>query len=116
MITQVFLEALPEQGPSPELTDADNIFSFLIGIGRSMPSFTMQTVARKKPRARFMHLGFWRVELFKIYSFFLVAQTGTPAPRLRVTVTQRQLELTIEASKRGGSILLTRPPMKRAQT
>src|SRR5260221_10548051 len=81
-----------------------------------MPSFTMQTAAYKKPRARFMHLGFWRVGLFKIYSFFLVAQTGTPGFRLRVTVTQRPLEPTIEASKRGGVILLTPAPLKRAPT
>src|SRR5260221_8298766 len=81
-----------------------------------MPSFTMQTAAYKKPRARFMHLGFWRVGLFKIYSFFLVAQTGTPGFRLRVTVTQRPLEPTIEASKRGGSIFLKPPPLKPART
>lgn len=31
MIPQAFLEALPAEGPSPELTDVDNIFSFLIG-------------------------------------------------------------------------------------
>ena len=115
MIPRAFLEALPAEGPSPELTDVDNIFSFLIGIGRSMPSFTMQTVARKKPRARFMHLGFWRVELFKTYLFFRLAQIDKLRFQLRVTVTQRLLELTIEASKRGGSILLTRPPMKQAQ-
>src|SRR5260221_14172993 len=80
-----------------------------------MPSFTMQTAAYKKPRARFMHLGFWRVGLFKIYSFFLVAQTGTPGFRLRVTVTQRPLEPTIEASKRGGAIFLNPPPLKRTR-
>src|SRR5258708_30123422 len=79
-----------------------------------MPYFTMQTAAYKKPRARFMHLGFWRVGLFKIYSFFLVAQTGTPGFRLRVTVTQRPLEPTIEASKRGGAIFFNPPPIKRA--
>src|SRR5258707_7025776 len=31
MIPQAFLDALPAEGPSPELTDVDNIFSFLIG-------------------------------------------------------------------------------------
>jgi hypothetical protein len=100
MIPQTFLEALPAEGPSPELTDADNIFSFLIG-SWEIDALLHDANGRVQKTKGEVHAS-WVLEGRAIQDLFIFPgradrQTALPAQGDRYATTIRTYDRDLEA-------------------
>jgi hypothetical protein len=100
MIPPAFLEALPAAGPSPELSDADIIFGFLIGSWDiDAVLYSQNEVARKVPGE--VHAS-WILEGRAIQDLFIFPRradrhSGLPAQGDRYATTIRTYDRTLKA-------------------
>jgi hypothetical protein len=95
MIPQAFLEALPAEGPSPELTDADNIFSFLIG-SWEIDALLYDANGRVQKTKGEVHAS-WVLEGRAIQDLFIFPRRALPAQGDRYATTIRTYDRGLKA-------------------